>query len=93
MTLASSAPLGHAQQSVTTAAAFASVPPGATYVIVSAESAIRWRDDGTNPTAAIGMPIAAGGTTVYDGNLAAFKMISQSGTAVVNVAYYAGRRS
>lgn len=93
MSLPSSAPLGYVQQSVTAAAALSTIPVGATYAVLVPESnAIRYRDDGTNPTAAIGMPVAAGASITYDGNLAAVKVISQSGTASLNIAYYAARR-
>ena len=93
MTLASSAPVGaYQQQSVTTAANLASIPSGATYAVLSVEgNAIRWRDDGTDPTATVGMPVAVGQTVNYDGSLSKLRMIAQTGTATVNVSYYAAR--
>lgn len=51
---------------------------------------IRWRDDGTNPTAAVGYPLAAGFELMYNGNLNTFKMISQVAGAQVNISYYYG---
>ena len=50
---------------------------------------VRWRDDGTNPTASIGMPLAAGVTLQYDGNLRGIKFINNGGTAELNISYYA----
>lgn len=50
---------------------------------------VRWRDDGSNPTASVGMPLAAGVTLQYDGNLKAIKFIDNGGTAELNISYYA----
>ena len=50
---------------------------------------VRWRDDGGAPTASIGMPLAAGVTLQYDGNLKAIKFIDNGGTAELNISYYA----
>lgn len=60
-----------------------------TYAIIQAEAqAVRWRDDGTDPTAAIGMTIPAGGELRYDGNLAAIRFIQVTAGAILNVSYY-----
>lgn len=92
MPLPSSAPAGYVQQSVTTAAALSTIPAQATFALINVESgAIRWRDDGTNPTASVGTPLSAGQTLTYDGSLAALKVVSQSGTSVLSVAYYVSR--
>ncbi len=62
-----------------------------TYCIITPlTQGIRWRDDGTAPTAAIGYPLAAGYELMYNGDLNAFRMISQIAGAQVNVAYYYG---
>ena len=50
---------------------------------------VRWRDDGTSPTASVGMPLAAGVTLQYDGNLKLIKFINNGGTAELNISYYA----
>jgi hypothetical protein len=42
-----------------------------------------------NPTASIGMPLAAGVTLQYDGDLTKIKFIEQSASAKLNVSYYA----
>lgn len=58
--------------------------------IITAETqAVRWRDDDTAPTASVGMPLAAGATLQYDGDLAKIKFIEQSASAKINVTYYA----
>jgi hypothetical protein len=49
---------------------------------------VRWRDDGTAPTASIGMPLAAGVTLQYDGDLSKIKFIESTASAVLNVSYY-----
>jgi hypothetical protein len=50
---------------------------------------VRWRDDGTDPTASVGMPLAAGVPFAYDGDLTRIRFIQQSASAVLNVSYYA----
>jgi len=50
---------------------------------------VRWRDDGVDPTASVGMPLAAGVTFQYDGNLKSIKFINNGGTAELNISYYA----
>ena len=62
----------------------------AVYVIIQPESqAVRWRDDGTAPTAAIGMTIPAGGELRYDGDLTKIQFIETAASAKLNVSYYA----
>jgi hypothetical protein len=52
--------------------------------------AIRWRDDGTAPTAAIGMLLNVGDAPYpYDGDLAQIRFIQVAATATLNVSYYA----
>jgi len=50
---------------------------------------VRWRDDGIAPTGSAGMPLAAGVTLQYDGNLKGIKFINNGGTAELNISYYA----
>jgi hypothetical protein len=60
--------------------------------IVTAEAqAVRWRDDGTNPTATVGYPLSTSVELVIKGaaQLAAIKFIQQSATANLNISYYA----
>ena len=82
-------PLGY-QQVTSTAAAFAlTVPAGATIAEIAVEAqAVRYRDDGTDPTATIGMPVASGVRFTYVGNLSAIKFIAQTAGAILNVSYY-----
>lgn len=65
------------------------VPSGATFAVITAETqAVRWRDDGTSPSATVGMPLANGSTLEYNGDLAAIKFFEQAASAKLNVAYY-----
>lgn len=64
-----------------------------TYAIITAfTQAVRWRDDGTNATAAIGMPLPVNMPWIYDGDLNAIHFISQTAGAELNVSYYYGAR-
>ena len=52
-------------------------------------SVLEWRDDGTAPTATVGMLLPAGAELRYTGALAALRLIQASAGATVNVSYYA----
>ena len=58
-------------------------------IIIAEGAAVRWRDDNTAPTATVGMPLATGVTLQYDGDLNMIRFIEQTGTAKLNVSYYA----
>lgn len=49
---------------------------------------VRWRDDGSNPTASVGYLLKAGEELVYDGNLRTLKFIRTASDATVDAAYY-----
>ena len=57
-------------------------------LIVAEGAAVRWRDDGTDPTASIGMPLAVGVPLQYDGDLNKIKFIQQAANGIINVSYY-----
>lgn len=87
--------LGYQQITSLAAATALTVPKGATRAIITAETqAVRWRDDGTDPTTAIGMPLAAGASFTYSAfnqatqALAPIKFIEQAASAKLNIAYY-----
>jgi len=68
-----------------TAATFA----GATMAVLEAEAQdIRFRDDGVDPTATVGMILKVGVPYEYVGNLAAIKFFQTAATAILNVSYY-----
>lgn len=82
-------PLGYQQITSLTTAQALTVPSGATVAFITCETAgVRYRDDGTAPTATIGMPLAAGGQLVYSGSLSAIRFIAQSGSPVLDISYY-----
>jgi len=70
--------------------AVAGIPSGTTHLLITcAAQAIRWRDDGTAPTAAIGYPLAIGTELVYAGSaMGQLRLISQAAGAVVNIVAY-----
>jgi hypothetical protein len=82
-------PLGYQQITVGAAAGGLTVPEGAYWCLIIPETqAIRWRDDGVDPTAAIGMPLAVAQPLEYSGDLATFKYFRQVAGAIINVVYY-----
>jgi hypothetical protein len=65
----------------------AGIPPGTTHLLITpAAQAIRWRDDGTAPTTAVGYPLAVAAELIYSGsNMGNLRLISQVAGAVVNI--------
>ncbi len=65
------------------------VPSGATIAEICVEgAAVRYRDDGTAPTATVGIPVAAGSCFQYSGPLSSLQFIAQSGSPTLDVSYY-----
>lgn len=63
------------------------VPPGACRALIAVSGApVRWRDDGVMPTPQVGMPIAAGETIEFLGDVSALQLIGPG--AVVDVSLY-----
>jgi hypothetical protein len=82
-------PLGYQQITSLSSATGLTVPTGATYAVITPEiQAIRWRDDGTNPTLSVGYPLVAGTQLTYSGSLLAIKLIQQAPSATLDVSYY-----
>ena len=84
-------PLGYVQQtSLGSAVNLSSIPARATMCVITVEgNGIRWRDDGSDPTASVGMPVSNGQTFSYTGNMNALRIIQQAASATINVTYYA----
>jgi hypothetical protein len=57
-------------------------------IITPETQAVRWRDDGVAPTTSVGMPLAAGVTLQYDGDLSQIRFIEQTAGAKLNITYY-----
>jgi hypothetical protein len=82
--------LGYQQITSLSGATGLTVPQGATMAVITPlTQGVRWRDDGTAPTASVGMPLAAGAYMNYDGDLNRVKFIEQTASAELNISYYA----
>lgn len=83
-------PKGYQQITDLSAAVGLTVPSGARFALIQAETAsVRFRDDGTSPTATVGMLLTAGAAPwLYDGNLAGVKFIQVSAGGALNVLFY-----
>jgi hypothetical protein len=90
--------LGYQQITSLTSAASLTVPAvdlnglsckPAIAIIVPEGASVRWRDDDIDPSSTVGMPLAAGVTLQYDGDLTKIRFIEYGGTAKLNVTYYA----
>jgi hypothetical protein len=82
--------MGHEQLDTLATAASTTPPAGAKYALISASTqSVRFRDDGTAPTAAIGIVITAADAPFwYSGNLHALQFIEITASAAVDIAYY-----
>lgn len=82
-------PLGYQQVTSLSSAAGLTVPNGTILALIIPESqSVRWRDDGTNPTASVGMLLAAGATLSYTGDMLSIKFIEVTASAKLNISYY-----
>lgn len=83
-------PLGYQQYtSLASATNLSGYPDSTTIAEITVEAqGIRWRDDGVAPTASVGMPVAAGNSFQYAGDLSAIQFIQQASGAIINVSYY-----
>jgi hypothetical protein len=84
--------LGYQQITDCNPAVGLTVPAGCTYALVAPETqAVRWRADGTNPTATVGYPLAVGSELVVDiAGLGVIKFFEQAAGAVLNINYFGG---
>ena len=82
--------LGYQQITSLSSAQALTVPSGATMALIAPETKdVRWRDDGVNPTASVGMPLVVGTTLNYDGDLNRIRFIQTEASAAINISYYA----
>lgn len=84
------ASLGFQQITGASAATALTVPAGACMAVIQVDTQnARWRDDGTSPTASIGMLIRTTDQPyIFAGNLGRFKIIEATSGSVINVSYY-----
>ena len=81
--------LGYEQIDDLSSAVGLTVPPGATVCLIGAkDQAVRWRDDGTDPSATVGMPLAVDTEFLYGGDLSAIKFFEAAAGAELNISYY-----
>lgn len=82
--------LGYTQIAVGSSASGLTPPAGTSLALIKVEAAaVRWRDDGTAPTTTVGFPMADTDPVFeYSGSISAIKFIAQSGSPVLNVAFY-----
>lgn len=83
--------LGYSQiTGLSTAKGIGTVPAGCSSVYIIPEGQpIRTRDDGTNPTATVGMPFAVGAILKYTASqMAALRFIEQTAGAIINISFY-----
>lgn len=88
-------PLGYCQlTSIDTAVLVSScsggIPDGTNVVLMRAETqAVRYRDDGTNPTTTVGMPmLIADAPVLYVGTPSAIRVIAAVGGGKLDVLFY-----
>ncbi len=82
-------PVGVIAMPTITSATIMPVPAGADVALISPETQnIRWRDDGTAPTATVGMILYTGDTLWYSGDLSKLQLIEVAATAGGHVAFY-----
>lgn len=80
---------GYQQITDVSSATSLSVPTGALIALIQPETAdVRWRDDGTAPTASVGMYLGQGATLPFTGNLNTIQFLQVASGATLNVSYY-----
>lgn len=84
------APIGYQQITSLSSAQALTVPAGATSALIRTEAqSVRWRDDGTDPTASVGIPmLAADAPLLYTGALSKIRFIESTSGAKLNISYY-----
>ena len=83
-------PLGYVQVTVLSASTGLTIPAGCCLIrVIPQTQAVRWRDDGTAPTATVGQPLAVGAELLYDATgMVALRFIEQVASAAINVTFY-----
>lgn len=82
--------LGYEQITSMSAAVGLTVPAGACLAVIQCETQnVRWRDDGTDPTASVGMLMKTTDQPLrFYGSLGRLKFIEATASAKLDVAYY-----
>lgn len=80
---------GYARITSLAASTALTVPAGSRAALIIPEGqAVRWRDDGVAPTAAIGMPLYVGQGFRFTGNLSNIRFIEQVAGATLHIYFY-----
>lgn len=75
---------------ITPARGLGTIPPGSQVALVQCEAvAVRWRDDGTAPTATVGNLLNPGDTMSFDQRLDKIMVIQTAAGSILNVSFYA----
>ncbi len=81
--------LGYEQLTSLSSSTSLTVPTGTAYALIQAETqAVRYRDDGTDPTASVGMRLPVGAILEYDGPFGEIEFIEETASAKLNISYY-----
>lgn len=82
--------LGYQQITSLSAATALTIPAGTSLAVIRCETqSVRWRDDGIDPFATVGMlMLAADAPLFYTGQLARLKFIEATASAKLNISYY-----
>ena len=81
--------MGYQQLTSVSSSTALTVPKGATMALIVPENqSVRWRDDGTAPTAGVGMLLTVNSSLNYDGDLNKIRFIETLASAKVNISYY-----
>jgi hypothetical protein len=57
-------------------------------VIIVEGTAIRYRDDGTDPSIAVGMLVQPGSVIIYDGDFKKLRLIRTAAGSTLNISWY-----
>lgn len=81
--------IGYQQMSSLSTATAPTAPKGSQGCTMIAETqSVRWRDDGTSPTAAIGMLLPTNTIFTYFGDPSKLKFIETSASAKLNLSFF-----
>ncbi len=82
-------PLGYQQITSLSTVKTLTVPAGTSYALIQCETqAVRWRMDGTDPTASVGMRLAVGEELRLDAAFGTIEFIEEAASAKLNVQYF-----
>lgn len=83
-------PVGYTQiTDVSSAVGVGTIPVGTKLAMIQPTAQnVRWRDDGSSPTATVGMLLVANDMLVYSGPLASIKFFEAAGGAKLNISFY-----